>query len=348
MHIKYSVTLSKDSIDRYVISYEKLSMKRAAFPNETMTTLLEVVNGELINTCVDKNDNSVQQFLEKTTNLLSTNSMCALFMEKILAPSKNIQKFEKSSLFSGLCFLLFFANKLYVCMEQSDDHRNHIVSKALNNLESNEPEFHNLLQSFVHSELINFDVITGVQDIVVKEKYSNFENTIEKLCEFIRIFKSDLLQIEIDKKIDRDTYVCDLIMIYDGYKIHAEFESTGIKKLIRLYAYLQKMAEGEIVFIDEFDSNLHDVYLCALLEYLMEYGKGQLCFTTHNVGPMDVLKQHKKSIDFLSIDHRIYSWKTNGNYSPAKLYKNGMIEGSPFNVDSIDFIGVFSSKEEGE
>ena len=99
-------------------------------------------------------------------------------------------------------------------------------------------------------------------------------------------------------------------------------------------------------FIDEFDSNLHDVYLCALLEYLMEYGEGQLCFTTHNVGPMDVLKQHKKSIDFLSEDHQIYPWKTNGNYSPSKLYRNGMIEGSPFNVDAIDFIGVFGTGEE--
>ena len=128
----------------------------------------------------------------------------------------------------------------------------------------------------------------------------------------------------------------------------AEYESTGIKKLIQLFAYLNEMVEGGIVFIDEFDSNIHDVYLCALLEYLMEYGKGQLCFTTHNVGPMDVLKHHKKSIDFLSEDHEIYSWTTSGNYSPSKLYRNGMIEGSPFNIDSIDFIGIFGSGEEDE
>lgn len=125
-------------------------------------------------------------------------------------------------------------------------------------------------------------------------------------------------------------------------------EYTGIKKLIQLFAYLNEMVEGGIVFIDEFDSNIHDVYLCALLEYLMEYGKGQLCFTTHNVGPMDVLKHHKKSIDFLSEDHEIYSWTTSGNYSPSKLYRNGMIEGSPFNIDSIDFIGIFGSGEEDE
>ena len=106
------------------------------------------------------------------------------------------------------------------------------------------------------------------------------------------------------------------------------------------------MVEGEIVFIDELDSNLHDVYLCALLEYLMEYGEGQLCFTTHNIGPMDILKHNKKSIDFLSIDHKIYSWTASGHYSPSKLYRNGMIEGSPFNVDSIDFISVFETDEE--
>ena len=52
------------------------------------------------------------------------------------------------------------------------------------------------------------------------------------------------------------------------------------------------------------------------------------------------------SIDFLSENHKIYPWTTNGNYSPSKLYRNGMIEGSPFNVDSIDFIGAFGSGKE--
>lgn len=190
------------------------------------------------------------------------------------------------------------------------------------------------------------NVISVTENRVPREAYDDYTKTVAKLYEFLHVFKSDLQNIEIDKKEDHDIFACNLIMVYDSYKIHAEFESTGIKKLVRLFAYLNEMVHGGIVFIDEFDSNLHDVYLCALLEYLMEYGKGQLCFTTHNVGPMDVLKQHKKSIDFLSADHKIYPWKTNGNYSPSKLYRNGMIEGSPFNVDSIDFIGVFGSGEE--
>ena len=108
------------------------------------------------------------------------------------------------------------------------------------------------------------------------------------------------------------------------------------------------MVRGEIVFIDEFDS-ICMMFICVLiLEYLMEHGKGQLCLQHIIVGPMDVLRRRKKSIDFLSENHKIYPWTANGNYSPAKLYRNGMIEESPFNVDSIDFIGVFDSDEEDE
>ena len=192
----------------------------------------------------------------------------------------------------------------------------------------------------------SIDAISGGTDLIAKPIYTLYEKKVKKLKDFIKIFKPDLTDISIDRKEDGDNYVCNLNMIYGDYVVHTEFESTGVKKLIRLFDFLQNMVQGGIVFIDEFDSNLHDVYLCALLEYLMEYGKGQLCFTTHNVGPMDVLKRNKKSIDFLSIDHKIYPWTTNGNYSPSKLYRNGMIEGSPFNVDSIDFIGIFDPLEE--
>ena len=117
--------------------------------------------------------------------------------------------------------------------------------------------------------------------MIAKTRLDKFIETINKLYEFLHIFKSDLMGIEIDKKENGDFWMCDLVMVYDSYKIHAEFESTGIKKLIKLFVYVREMVRGGIVFIDEFDSNLHDVYLCALLEYLMEYGEGQLCFTKH-------------------------------------------------------------------
>ena len=348
---KYCIELSKDESGKYIISHECLSTKKATSKSNSMEILFESLNGEFITVygMEEKAELAVELF-NKTLNLLSTVSVGALFSDKFLI--KNIiEKYrkEKSVLFLCIGLLYSFGTKLQVYMDQSDYHSDYF---SQNSLESNQNYIkysirrNTLAGVFMGMENLYLDVISITNNIVPKKKYEYFEKSIEKLCDFIKIFKSDLKEIEIEKKENGDFYICELIMVYEAYKINAEFESTGIKKLIKLFAYLKEMVNGGIVFIDEFDSNLHDVYLCALLEYLMEYGDGQLCFTTHNVGPMDILKQNKKSIDFLSEDHKIYPWKTNGNYSPSKLYRNGMIEGSPFNVDSIDFIGIFSTDEE--
>lgn len=341
---RYSIKLSKDNTGKYVIALEQLSSKKATTKNASMDSIFSVINGEITSIFGNTNDAFSNLILKKTTNLLLTTSMCALFYEKILLSSLNDNKTYRSTLFHGLMVLRLFGEKLYVYLDQSDDHRDYFMQNSLNylnDLENDNSEFDSLINYFFKMREERLNVISIAGNVVPKDIYNHFKMTIDSLYKFLHIFKSNLQAIEIDKKEDHDSFICSLIMVYDSYKIHAEFESTGIKKLIKLFAYLNEMVQGGIVFIDEFDSNLHDVYLCALLEFLMEYGEGQLCFTTHNVGPMDILKQHKKSIDFLSEDHKIYPWKTNGNYSPSKLYRNGMIEGSPFNIDSFDFINAF-------
>lgn len=345
-YFRYKVKLSEDSIGKFIISYEQLSSKNINSKSDSMKTIFEVNNGELDTLIKCKDSKLVDILSQKTINLLSAASMCALFYEKFLAMKSNDSNIQETELLYGMCALWFFGKKLHVYVEQSDDHRNYLVQnsiKSFDELDNNKHEIDSLIKHFseMNNEYLNIISVQG--NIVAKTAYRHFENTVNRLYKFLRIFKSDLKGIEIDKKENQEAFICQLIMVYEDYKIHVEFESTGIKKLIRLFAYLKEMAQGGIVFIDEFDSNLHDVYLCALLEYLMEYGKGQLCFTTHNVGPMDILRRNKKSIDFLSEEHEIYPWKTNGNYSPSTLYRNGMIEGSPFNVDSIDFIRAFSS-----
>lgn len=346
---RYNVILSKNSTGKYIISYEKLSTKKAISKKDEMKTIIEIKNGEVIYILGNKNNEFTNLFLEKTINLLDTTSSCALFYEKILSEMRNDDKKICNFLSLCLCALFILGGKLYVYIDQSDDHREYILSTAMKyDLVSSNFEIDSLMEESIKLDRDYPGVIFANDNYVPKEFLDYFKKNVDKLYEFLHIFKSELRGIEIDKKENKSSYVCDLIMKYDSYKIHAEYESTGIKKLIKLYAYLKKMVEGEIVFIDEFDSNLHDVYLCALLEYLMQYGEGQLCFTTHNVGPMEILKRNKKSIDFLSLDHKIFPWTRNGNYSPSKLYRNGMIEGSPFNVDSIDFIGVFDLGEEDD
>lgn len=356
MLFRYNMTLAKDISGRYIISHEALSVKRATSKSETMILLFEVMDGEItfLSELKEKDEFSVKM-LNKTMNLLDTASMSALFYEKfliiIMKKIKEGNVEDISFLEAALSFLYFFGEKIHVYLDQSDDHRSYVARNPLENYgdrEKYKDAIDGLLGSLAKMNNDYLSVISVTGNIVSKFLYSKFEEEIDQLYEFLHIFKSDLQKIEIDKKENHDVWVCDLVLVYDSYKIHAEYESTGIKKLIKLFAYIKEMVEGGIVFIDEFDSNLHDVYLCALLEYLMEYGEGQFCFTTHNVGPMDVLKRRKKSIDFLSENHKIYSWKTNGNYSPSRLYRNGMIEGSPFNVDSIDFISVFGSGGEDE
>ena len=351
IYFRYKLTLSKNKTGKYIISYEQLSSKRATSKVDVMETIFEVVAGE-VRSILEKGDKMFSDMIwYRTVNLLENTSMCALFYEKILISEADKNRQYRTPVFSSLIALFVFGKRLHVYLDQSDDHREYFVKNTLqymNEMENSDTDIDSLWSHFFGMDAEQLNVIRVTENVVDKEMYEHFKITVKNLYEFIHIFKSDLKDIEIDKKEDHDAYICSLIMIYDSYRIHAEFESTGIKKLIKLYAYLREMVQGGIVFIDEFDSNLHDVYLCALLEYLMEYAEGQLCFTTHNVGPMDVLKQHKKSIDFLSIDGHIYPWTTNGNYSPSKLYRNGMIEGSPFNVDSIDFIGIFGLSGEDE
>ena len=351
LQFKYCVTLSKESTGKYCIADEEMACRNALSRKQEMKCVYRVENGEVTYNGSDY-DRFENDFIKKTTNLLLMNSMCSLFIEKVLM-TKTYDEMNVGVLFWNLAFLCAFARSIHIYLTSSDDHRSFWVNQSLEDeimvaseRSNKEPIIDSLLDSYAIIEKGKMDILKVSWNHVSKAKYKGFEKTVKKLYDFIHIFKNDLKGIEIDKKENDNFYVCNLVMVYDSYRIHAEFESTGVKKLINLYVYFRDMVQGAIVFMDELDSNLHDVYLCALLEYLMEYGQGQLCFTTHNVGPMDVLKQHSKSIDFLSEDRKIYSWKTCGNYSPSKLYRSGMIQGSPFNVDSIDFIGVFDSEED--
>lgn len=343
---RYEILLKKTLTDKYAISSEKLSYRLATSKKDDFNSLIEVKNG-IIDYIDIKNDEELKNtFIQNTLNLLSMSAVSSVFLDKMYPYEEQINNIIS---LDGVLLLINLGIRMKVYMDQSDNHIDYLLKNMLMyTMESDKDDTYidSLRKGALRLNRSSIDAISGGTDLIAKPIYTRYEKKVKRLKEFIKIFKPDLTDITIDRKEDGDNYVCNLNMVYGDYVVHTEFESTGVKKLIRLFDFLQNMVQGGIVFIDEFDSNLHDVYLCALLEYLMEYGKGQLCFTTHNVGPMDVLKRNKKSIDFLSIDHKIYPWTTNGNYSPSKLYRNGMIEGSPFNVDSIDFIGIFNPLEE--
>ena len=359
---EYEVVLKKNDFGKYVIESEQLSCKNAFSKKDEFIPVFKVKKGEIEDINTEEDIVLENEFREETKNLLSNSSASSLFLMKFnnkeikTVNNNKIETVNLASISMGTRLLIGYSLNMHVYMDQSDNHTDYFVNDILNKNSEKDIKIHDKLMNVLHildiqnlsifsckTDTIPVDKYESYKDSV--KKYESYKDSVKKLKKFIQIFKPELKDIEIEKKDKGDNYVCSLNMVYEGFSINSEFESTGIKKLIKLYAYLQEMVQGGIVFIDELDSNLHDVYLCALLEYLMDYGQGQLCFTTHNVGPMDILKRNKRSIDFLSIDNKIYPWKTNGNYSPAKLYRNGMIEGSPFNIDAIDFIDVFDTPE---
>ena len=238
----------------------------------------------------------------------------------------------------NIAVMLFLIALINVYINEEDKHDIYFLRKTIRESHEKSSEYINDINEILDT----ISVYSGFDDnSISKSEFDKYKESVKQLTKFIQIFKRELKSIDIDAKDDGDNYRCELIFNYGNYKVNKEFESTGIKKLVRLYSAFKAANNYGIAFVDEMDSNINDIYLCKLIEHFMYYGKGQLCFTMHNVDPMSLLKQNKNSIDFLSSDNKIVSWVSKGHASPENYYKNGMIENSPFNIDATDFIGIF-------
>ena len=346
--IKYELTIAENEQGRFNITRELLAQNKSVGVASDYDEIIVIEHGSIIKAAII-NDAVNERIVEETKNLLARASFCPLIARCTANIAKEQEaQWSRESVIRDVVSLYAFATSLTVYLDEEDKHTDYVINNIVEEIGPLK-EDNSLLLDFL-KEAYNYNKVSfnglGSGDIVVfKQEYDNFRQTIGQLEVFLKVFKPELERIDIDKKNDREYYRCRLVLKYRAYSVDAEFESTGIKKIIRLFSSLYDMYNGGIVFIDEIDSNIHDVYLCAIIEFLSKYGSGQLCFTSHNIGPMDILKSKKKSIEFLSANHKITSWKTNGNYSPASLYRKGMVEGSPFNVEAMDFIGVFDSRE---
>ena len=328
----YELQLKKNESGLYEIVYEKLSERSGNYSNSRYKSIYEVSNGKLI--FVNAQNENYSMIEKMTYNLLGKSSFLNIYFF-------NFNNFNKDTVTDStriyvrvcICMVLAFIIKVY--LDEEDKHELYFIKKVFSERIKND-------NNYISENVLEImDSLSVTDSIIPKNNFDIYVEKINNLTAFLRIFKHDLKSIEIDKKDDGDNYRCDLNLNYGDYLINKEFESTGIKKLIKLYDCFDAASKYGIVFIDDMDSNLNDVYLCKIIEYFMYYGKGQLCFTTHNLDPMSVLKENKYSIDFLSSDNKLVSWVSKGNATPDNYFKNGMIENIPFNIDATDFIGVF-------
>lgn len=327
----YNFELEKNNKGDYVIKHESLNLKNGNYPNNNYVNVFECDNGELIN--INCNE-TVKNIIEKKTfNLLNKNPFMSLYIVDYTSVIEKDKEFSYN-----IAVMLFLIALINVYINEEDKHDIYFLRKTIRESHEKSSEYINDINEILDT----ISVYSGFDDnSISKSEFDKYKESVKQLTKFIQIFKRELKSIDIDAKDDGDNYRCELIFNYGNYKVNKEFESTGIKKLVRLYSAFKAANNYGIAFVDEMDSNINDIYLCKLIEYFMYYGKGQLCFTMHNVDPMSLLKQNKNSIDFLSSDNKIVSWVSKGNASPENYYKNGMIENSPFNIDATDFIGIF-------
>ena len=331
----YRVDFAVKNDERFYITAEKLDCKNGKYSKNAFVPVFITKDGAL----VDYEDKSMYAYYkEKTMNLLDKQTFSTIMFSLDDAELKYSKTFIKQLL------LWVFAMSIYVSLDEADSHINYAIRERIREMDEETLKSHDT--ELIHQ--INSKVLSAncSEHMVPKKSFNGYEKMIGRLCEFIKIFKPELKNIEIEKKDYDKCYRCNLKMVYEDYTLDKEFESRGIKKLMDLFNVLDAASTGAIAFIDELDSNINDVYLDKLIEYFVYYGKGQLCFTSHNLSPMSVLKENKNSINFISSINTIHVWANSGNSSPENAYKNGFMEDSPFNVDASDFLGILGASSD--
>ena len=336
---RHEIELSKNNNGIFINREILYKLTGQSIATGSFKPLIIISNGNLQKI---GDDNNFQENIlyKKSLNLLNKNSIVSIFSKLALEiKNKAIHEEIVDDVSYALIGALAFNLRLIVEIDEQDMHIDYISNSLLT---SNDDA--NLLLTELARIVSKFKLTNNYlfverdnKDLVPPNKYKKYEQNIIMLSKFIKIFKPSLNDIIIEKKINKNVYYCEKIFKYNDYSINFEFESTGVKKLVKLFYSLHDCANGDIVFIDEMDANLHDVYFNKLIEFFVYDSKGQLCFTTHNLSPIKLLKEYPHSLDFLSNDSRVYSWKKEGNTSPIAKYIDGLIPFSSFNVEFFDF-----------
>lgn len=324
--------------DNFEIAQERFSLKTSEYNKEKI--IIETKSG------VFSTYNLPDILNTHFTNLLNKRSFADILFDLIRKNEDELSEASNTGLSEafGLVKPLFeLVYNMKVILDSKDEHTKLFPT-------TNEKLEEMIKWRKENQALISMMAQLGYKSrIMSQNELDKYKVEVEKKTHFIKLFKPNIKKIDLVYKMamssaDNKVYSVNEFIDYGDYSIDLELESVGIKKLMNLYNSIKFLSNGGILIIDELDSHINDIYLVKLVEYVSNYANGQLIFTTHNVSPMEMLKSKKNSIDFMSMSGKVASWKQIGNYSPSKLYKKGMINGLPFNLDSEDFLGVFNNE----
>ena len=327
--VNLKIENGKIIITKEIINKKKLDRK------EILKTLI-IENGK-INKEKSNYFKNLDEIEKLSMNLLDRKSIIKLVIDDV---EKNIEKDWTNELKSekfGFIYLNVLYLKINVFTHLEDSHYKMVYINF-----GNQNWLDKIYVDYINQEAKKRNILSKT-----KEKIENLNKNLKRKERFLKLFNPELNKIEFEKKdFDENYYEIEYVFNYKDYKINFEYESMGMKSLFRLFDVLDTVNNSGIVFVDEIDMSIHDLYLNRLIEFFAENGKGQFTFTAHNTSILDTLKKYKNSIDFMTEYQEIKPWIKNGNYSPRKQYLEGMLPNMPYNIEYYDFFEIFNTFEE--
>ena len=311
-----------------VIIIKEIINKKKLDRKEILRTLI-IENGE-INRSKSNYFKNLDEIEKLSMNLLERKSIIKLLVNDIIKDKKS--KFESEKF--EFIYLYALYSKINVFTHLEDIHYK-MVSVNFEN--------QNWLDK-IYIDYINQEGKKRNILLKTKEEIDFLKKSLNRKERFLKLFNPEIGKIDFEKRdFDEKYYEIEYIFCYKEYKINFEYESMGMKSLFRLFDVLDTVNNGGIVFVDEIDMSIHDLYLNRLIEFFAENGKGQFVFTAHNTSILDTLKKYKNSIDFMTEYKEIKPWIKNGHYSPRKQYLEGMLPNMPYNIEYYDFFEIFNT-----
>jgi len=219
--------------------------------------------------------------------LSSKNSKSFVWSEKVIANAKkNLTSFDLEIIDITKSF--FYKNLLIL----NNEYKNKLL---------NSPSFSSSTLHF------KYPCILDKINLIPNEEYREIRDLIDNINIVLKILIPNLnLEVkeygveEIAEGIIGTRF--ELFSKRNNLILPLSNESTGIIKIIQMTNFLIQAYNdpNSCVVIDDFDSNIFEYLIGEVLDKINLNGKGQLFFTSHNLRPLQILKN--KNLWFITIN----------------------------------------------
>ncbi len=319
----------------YILSYDKGKVLKEilSFPiNKKMVEVFSLtVSGDLkLNPNVFSNKSYEADLCEKGRKFAGKSTFLAILNSEI---ERNSEQYMKESVSSKLLLFIHSLIEMTVsCTKKGDGYREDLFNSFQNS-------------GFFHdaNNLLSM-LVEGTVSVDERQKIERTEKMVDYF--FTSLF-SDLRGAKYlikETKTKNLEYHLVFSKMIEGKirEIPAQDESTGTLKILNTLPSLIAAIHGDMVFIDELDSGVHDMMIYQLMDTIKDKIKGQLIVTTHNSLLMNAVKPEQAYIISMrgEAEKEIFSLdqvtpRIQKNHNVAERYLKGFYGGSPL-TGSLD------------